>query len=161
MSKRRGITPQGYYTNKAGEQIHYQSGYEHKFMKYLDDKGFNWTKCKERFPYVDTEGKKHTYNPDIYLPDFDLYVEIKGMLRKKDPLKLEAFPKDKNLVLLEAEDLKKLGLDVFDPKNMKIDKTKWPYTILKNIDDYSERGELSEELKSRLYKFKYVFGLES
>lgn len=121
---RKGITPHGYYVNKKGEKVHYQSGYEHKFMAYLDEHDYNWIKCKERFPYVDAEDKKHTYNPDIYLPDFELYVEIKGMIRKKDPLKFEAFPKDKKLVLLEADDLKKLGLDVFDPKNITVDKTK-------------------------------------
>ncbi len=160
MPKGRTLTPQGYYINKKGESVHYQSGYEKRFMKWLDDNGFNWIKCKERFPYVDEEGKWRNYNPDIYLLDFELYVEIKGMIRKRDPLKFAVFPENKKLVLLEVEDLKKLGLQVFDPNSAPIDKNKWPYKLLSSIDDYSERGKLSEELKHRLYKYKYIFGIE-
>lgn len=159
-TKRRTITPQGYYMNKKGEQVHYQSSYEHRFMEYLDNNDFEWKRCTDRFPYLDAEGKKHNYIPDFYLPEFDLYVEVKGMIRKNDPLKFEAFPYYKNIVLLQAEDLKKLGLKVFDPENSSAANNTWPRKILEQIDDYSEKGELSESLKARLYRFKCVFNLE-
>ena len=151
---RKGLTPQGWYDSPIAGHVHYQSGYERKFMQYLDSKNFNWTKCKERFPYKDSDGKNHTYNPDFYLPDYNLYVEVKGMIRKNDPAKFEAFPKDKELVLVDCEKMKDLGIKVFDPMSIKepIDKTKWPYKLLSKMPDYAEVGILSEELKTRLYK---------
>ena len=159
---RKGLTPQGYYISPIAGKVHYQSGYEHRFMEYLDSHKFNWQRCKDRFPYIDENGDKHMYNPDIYLPDYDLYIEVKGMIRFRDPFKFEAFPIDKKLLLVDAPKLKELGIKVFDPNEITkdIDKTKWPYKILNQIPDYAKQGELSKELKERLYKYNYIFKKE-
>lgn len=156
---RRGLTPQGYHSSPIAGKVHYQSGYERRFMEYLDSKNFNWIRCKERFPYFDEQGKQHTYNPDFYLPDYNLYVEVKGMIRMRDPLKFQAFPEDKQLVLITAEKLRELGINVFDPMEIKepVDKTKWPYKLLQSLPDYQKPGGLSEELKNKLSKFLYIF----
>lgn len=160
MKKRKGFTPQGWYKSSIAGRVHYQSSYEKKFMKWLDDNKFNWQKCKEKFPYVDSEGKTRNYNPDFYLPDYDLYVEVKGMIRKNDPLKFEAFPKKKKLVLLEAEELKSLGLEVFDPHTHRSPGNGWPNKILDQIDDYSEVGILNPNLRKRLKLYTKVFYLK-
>lgn len=158
--KRKGFGYVGkWYSPLTNEIYSYQNSYERNMMGYLDENKIKWIRCKERFPYF-YEGKKHTYNPDLYLPDFDMYLELKGFLRKKDPIKFEQFPQDKNLVLLEYEDLVKLGLKVFSPSNEKvakenIDKTKWPYNIISTIDDYSEAGELSDELRKKVSSQKF------
>lgn len=154
---RRTFTPQGWYESPTAGRVHYQSNYEKKLMGWLDAHNFAWQKCKKRFPYVDTEGKSKTYNPDIYLPLYDLYVEVKGMIRLNDPLKFEAFPEDKKLLLLEAEELRELGLEVFDPKTHRAPGNGWPNKILDQISDYSQVGELSEELKIRLKEYFYIF----
>lgn len=154
---RKGFMPQGWYESPIAGRVHYQSGYERKFYKWLDDHHFDWQKCTETFPWTDTEGKSHKYHPDIYLPTYDLYVEIKGMIRMNDPLKFEAFPKDKKLVLLEAEELRQLGLDVFDPKTHRAPGNGWPNKILDQIPDYQEIGSLSEELRKRLKNDIYIF----
>ena len=156
--KRKGLTPQGYYTAKNGAQYHYQSSYERKLMIYLDERNIVFEKCKDRFPYTDVEGKKRTYNPDLYLPDFDIYIETKGMIRMNDPAKFEAFPKNKILVLITADEMKDLGIKVFDPGNIdpeKVDKTKWPYTLLSHLPDFQIRGELTETIKE-YFKVNYV-----
>ena len=152
---KRGLTPQGWHESPIAGKVHYQSGYEHKMMIWLDEHNINWIKCKEKFPYVKDDNKIHKYNPDIYLPDYDLYLEIKGMIRKNDPAKFEAFPKDKKLALLGYDELTKLGLKVFNGDAVVPDYTKWPYTLLGKLDDFSERGELSEELKERLSAKKF------
>ena len=156
------FTPQGWYESIIAGRVHYQSSYEHKFMIWLDDRKINWIKCKEKFPYIRSDGKKHNYNPDIYLPDFDLYLEVKGMVRKNDPAKFEAFPNDKQLCLLGYDELTKLGLKVFNPFELSkpIDKTKWPYNILNQIDDYDNVGILSDTLKQKVSADKFFKKLQ-
>lgn len=158
---KRGLTPQGYYESKYNGLVRYQSSYEHKFMQYMDDHDFNWIRCKDRFPYLDSEGKKHTYNPDFYLPKYDLYLEVKGMIRKNDPLKFAAFPDDKKLLLLGYKELTALGLKVFNPMEVKVplSKDKWPYKLLAQMPDFAEVGVLTPELESKVSKYRYIFNL--
>ena len=39
------------------------------------------------------DGKETTYLPDFYLPEFDLWIEIKGWFRPKAKRKYEKFKK--------------------------------------------------------------------
>lgn len=153
------LTPQGWWDSPIAGKVHFQSSYERKFCAYLDEHKFNWRKNKERFPYISPfDGKQHMYVPDFVLLNNDgsihCYVEVKGMVRKADPAKFEAFPKDKKLVLLGYEELKSLGLDVWDPmsepKAKKLKPDQWPYKLLQNMPDFWERGELTEELKQKV-----------
>ena len=163
--KRTMLTPQGWWDSPIAGKVHFQSSYERKFCRFLDEKKLNWRKNKERFPYISPfDGKTHNYVPDFVIVDEQecpvLYIEVKGMVRKADPAKFEAFPRDKKLVLLGYDELKNhLGLDVKDPMEYfrnpdgtekKLDPNKWPYKLLQNMPDFQEKGELTEELKSRL-----------
>lgn len=159
------LTPQGWWESPIAGKVHFQSSYERKFCGFLDEQKLNWRKNKERFPYTSPfDGKVHNYTPDFVIVDEQgqpiLYIEVKGMVRKADPAKFEAFPRDKKLVLLGYDELKNhLGLDVKDPMEYfrnpdgtekKLDPNKWPYKLLQNMPDFQERGELTEELKDRL-----------
>lgn len=160
MGKKRTkrLTPQGWYKSPIAGKVHYQSNYEKSFMEYLDKKKFNWNKCKERFPYIGADEQPHTYNPDFYLPDYDLYVEVKGRIRVNDPYKFAAFPQDKKLVLVDADALMALGIKCFVPPDLsKVDTTKWPYVMLSKIPDYAAPGELSKELRARLTEHLNIF----
>ena len=162
--KRSMLTPQGWWDSPIAGKVHFQSKYEKLFCEYLDNNHYNWRKNKERFPYTSPfDNKVHNYIPDFVIVDKDekpqIYIEVKGMVRKADPAKFEAFPKGKTLVLLGYEELKSLGLDVKDPmeyfKNpdgteKKLDPNKWPYKLLQNMPDFQERGELTEELKLKV-----------
>lgn len=53
------------------------SSYELKVVKSLDENHIKWDTCK-RFKYVDPNGKKRTYTPDIYLTDYDVYLDPKN-----------------------------------------------------------------------------------
>lgn len=53
------------------------SSYELEVAKSLDENGIEWDTCK-RFGYSDPNGKKRTYTPDIYLPEFDVYLDPKN-----------------------------------------------------------------------------------
>lgn len=155
----RGLTPQGWYESSTAGKVHYQSSYERKFMEYLDQHQFIWTRCKDRFPYVGADGKSHNYIPDFYLPGPDLYVEVKGMIRVNDPFKFEAFPADRKLVLVDAETLQKLGIECFIPPKRigEVDTTKWPYRMMAKMPDYAAPGELSEKLRTRLTEHLDIF----
>lgn len=37
--------------------------------------------------YIKSDGSIHRYNPDFYLPELDLYIEVKGYFSEKDKLK--------------------------------------------------------------------------
>lgn len=159
--KKRGLTPQGWHTSPTAGRVHWQSGYERKFMEWLDSQGISFQRCKERFPYTAEDGKKHSYNPDFYLPEPQLYIEVKGMVRMNDPHKFEAFPSDKKLVLLGYPELKKLGLDVKDPTaNRTPVPGQWPYGLLKQMTDFSQVGELTEELREKVSSEKFFSYLE-
>lgn len=53
------------------------SSYELKLAQDLDKNGIKWDTCR-RFPYVDPSGKNRTYTPDIYLMDYDVYLDPKN-----------------------------------------------------------------------------------
>ena len=162
--KRSMLTPQGWWESPIAGKVHFQSKYEKLFCEYLDNNHYNWRKNKERFPYTSPfDNKVHNYIPDFVIVDENekpqIYIEVKGMVRKADPAKFEAFPEGKKLVLLGYNELKSLGLDVKDPmeyfKNpdgteKKLDPDKWPYKLLQNMPDFQERGELTEELQKKV-----------
>lgn len=53
------------------------SSYELKVAESLDKNNIKWDTCK-RFKYVDKNGKNRTYTPDLYLLDYDIYLEPKN-----------------------------------------------------------------------------------
>ena len=53
------------------------SSYELEVAKSLDENGVKWDTCS-RISYIDPFGKKRTYTPDIYLIDYDVYLDPKN-----------------------------------------------------------------------------------
>jgi hypothetical protein len=53
------------------------SSYELEVAKSLDENNIRWDTCK-RIIYIDPFGKKRTYTPDIYLLDYDIYLDPKN-----------------------------------------------------------------------------------
>jgi hypothetical protein len=53
------------------------SSYELKLVQDLEAHGIKWDTCK-RFAYTDPFGKIRTYTPDIYLPEYDVYLDPKN-----------------------------------------------------------------------------------
>lgn len=84
----------------------YDSSWEILFVKFLEEKGYNWKRNEETFPYF--FGKDRLYRPDFYIEDTQTYVEIKGFVRKKDLAKWSRFPKNKNLKIIYQKDLEKI-----------------------------------------------------
>ena len=68
----------------------------------LNELEIKWTnKISEKIYYI-WENKKRIYYPDFYLPEFDIYIEVKGYERPRDLAKWEAI-KDKLIVFKKKE----------------------------------------------------------
>jgi hypothetical protein len=87
--------------------IKFHGTWELKYAIWLDEQGIKWIRNETTFPYT-FNGKQHQYTPDFFLPDFNLYVEIKGYETEKDRQKWLAFPH--TLKILKGSHLKELGI---------------------------------------------------
>jgi len=68
------------------KKIWMRSSYEIAFVKWLDRKNIKWQYESKTFDLENT-----TYTPDFYLPEFNLYIEVKGYWRDDAKLKFEEF----------------------------------------------------------------------
>lgn len=93
--------------NYQGVDLH--GTWELRLAMYMDDNKITWWRCDDIFEY-EFDGRTLSYQPDFYLPKFDLYIEVKGYATEKDFAKWEQFPKDRKLVILREYDLKELGI---------------------------------------------------
>lgn len=78
--------------------------WELKVAECLVNENIEFTNIIEPIEY-EFNGNEHSYFPDFYLPDFDLYIEVKGLVREKDPYKWSAVP---NLVIFKQTEIKRL-----------------------------------------------------
>ena len=84
-------TKRCYYTTKENIQICFRSSWELKVAQYFDDKNISWIYENSLIHvtyYFDDIQKEGTYRPDFYLPDRNIFVEIKGLW---DPVYKEKF----------------------------------------------------------------------
>ena len=93
----------------------YDSSWEIEFVKYLERKQITFIRNNYiSFDYI-WEGNTHKYFPDFYLPEYDLYIEIKGIYSDRDICKWEQFPH--KLDIYDSKDLYELGiLSKFDKR---------------------------------------------
>jgi len=86
--------------------IRFDSKWELIFYNWAKSQGLNPQRCNTSFSY--TWDKPRKYFPDFYLPDLDLYVEIKGYLTDKDRAKWNSFPKKLSVIMhSQIEEIKK------------------------------------------------------
>jgi hypothetical protein len=96
LEKRKGIpAKKGYYIDKKGERVRYDSMTELAMMMSLDERDMRWKKnTKLRIPYI-FEGKTRNYIPDFIIEKEEYFkatiLEIKGSNDKPElPFKCEA-----------------------------------------------------------------------
>lgn len=86
----------------------FRSGWEANFAKWCDGSGIEWKYESQRFELGNT-----AYIPDFYLPEFDLYIEIKGYWRDDARLKFIQFKKqypDINIEIFDQPRLLEYGV---------------------------------------------------
>ncbi|MEK6884518.1 MAG: hypothetical protein AABY22_33105 [Nanoarchaeota archaeon] len=97
---------------KTGEII-YMLGWEPKVAEYFNENKINYIYEPKTFniDLLTKTGCIATYTPDFYLPDKDLYIEVKGRKYKKNMVKWQKFLKVyHNSQLWDEKKLKELGI---------------------------------------------------
>jgi hypothetical protein len=98
----------GYFNKLNIEPVWLRSSYETRYAEILDEYEVNWDyECRAFHIYtLDT-----TYRPDFYLPDHNLWVEVKGYMSDVDKIKLTEFYNthpNENLLLVYIDHIKEL-----------------------------------------------------
>lgn len=92
-----------------------QGTWEYNIAIKLDEMQVEWYKPtvnRDVWPYI-IDGKQKSYTPDFYLPQFDLYLEVKGYWWGEDKKKMKAVKKahsDRKIVFIEKAEYKRLML---------------------------------------------------
>ena len=96
-----------YHYDCNGYSMH--GSWELALAEYLNSKNIKWIRPKDKFRYY-FEDAWYWYHPDIYLVDYDLYIEVKGCITDKDFAKWDQFPKDKKLDIYFGDDFSRLNI---------------------------------------------------
>jgi len=84
------------------------------FAKYLDELNIKWIRPKKGYEYI-FEGSKHLYFPDFFLPQYNLYIEVKGYEREIDHSKWIAIIKlGYNIKIIKQSDIQSIKNGNFD-----------------------------------------------
>jgi hypothetical protein len=79
--------------------------------KWLDKYKIKWiNEFSFGFEYL-WQGNIHTYFPDFYLPEKDIYIEVKGYQRERDLAKWSSV---NNLIVLKKKEIELIKLDNFN-----------------------------------------------
>ena len=89
--------------------IDFHGHWEVEFAKYLDNLQIGWVRNTDKFKYK-FDNKTRYYTPDFYIPNLDLYIEIKGYPTEKDFCKWNSFPADKKLNIYFGDELYDLNI---------------------------------------------------
>lgn len=93
--KGAGSGKKGYYKG-----LYCMSTWELAWVVYQLEHGNRVEQCRERFPYTMDE-RLHHYTPDFKIGE--TYYEIKGWHRPDTDYKINQFPKEKSLILVEGK----------------------------------------------------------
>lgn len=95
----------------SGQKV--QGTWERNVAIKLNELGIKWEKLKTNrhtFDYL-MDDKIRSYTPDFYLPDSNVYLEIKGRWWARDKEKMDIVMKtypDKNIIIVEKHDYEKI-----------------------------------------------------
>lgn len=90
------------------KDICFRSSWEVKFAQWCDKNNIIWLYESKTFDLGNT-----TYTPDFYLPEFHLYIEIKGFWRDDAKEKFEEFQKqyqNEKIKVIEEKQLKEYNI---------------------------------------------------
>lgn len=94
---------------KKYKNILMKSSWEVAVAMWLDSRGINWQYEPKTFDF-----DIFTYTPDFYLPDLELWIEVKGYWTEKAMKKFlrfkELWPSSNGIIFLSKKELKELGI---------------------------------------------------
>ena len=67
------------YTKLDGTTVQMDSSWESACAEKLDELGVEWQRTEDlKLQYIDKRAQTRNYIPDFYLPEYDMYLEVKG-----------------------------------------------------------------------------------
>lgn len=113
--RKRGIfntTSNAYSRCKGGFRIdlqhYFRSSWEANVARIFNYKNIKWKYETKRFDFTEENQSVLSYQPDFYLPEVDIWVEVKGWMDEKSKIRLELFKKyypeeNKKLLLIDSK----------------------------------------------------------
>ena len=94
------------YTTVDGKIVSMDSTWEVACALRLDELGIKWSRDPSiKLPYLSEKHRKKNYIPDFYLPELDVYVEVKGFWTDAARHKMKSVQevnKDIKIIILES-----------------------------------------------------------
>lgn len=82
----------------------FDSSWERLLADYLTERKIRWRKCDQHFDYRH-KGKDRLYKPDFYLPNYKVYVEVKGWTTSTDISKWSYLIRKHRLLVVTYRDI--------------------------------------------------------
>ena len=112
--------PESYTSSNRGrvkqiefDGLKFHGNWEVLFYKWCNENNINCERGKKYFYYIWMESE-HLYFPDFFLPEYNLWVEVKGFKTDRDICKWEQFPE--KILILEKLDIKYIKNGTFKLK---------------------------------------------
>ena len=112
MSRKKGElwSKQSVYTKSDGTEVVMDSTWENALAVLLDRLEIKWDRGDHLvLDYKSAKGRKRKYIPDFYLPDYDIYVEVKGYWTDAARLKVADVEQRHGIKVLILESLREVG----------------------------------------------------
>lgn len=105
------------YKKKDGTMVSMDSTWEVAMATRLDELHIEWQRDKKiKLEYKTRGGRKRNYIPDFYLPDYDMYIEVKGYwtdaakhkmkdVQKRNPVKILILESKKEIIDIDTKAL--------------------------------------------------------
>ncbi len=109
--KRKGLwSKRSDYTKVDGSVVSMDSTWEVAMANRLDTLGILWERSTDmKLEYRTRGGRKKNYIPDFYLPDYDIYIEVKGYWTEAARHKMEDVQKRHPVKFLILESLAEIA----------------------------------------------------
>ena len=113
------------YTKLDGSIVSMDSTWEVTMAARLDDLGIAWKRDRKmKLAYKTRGGRKKNYIPDFYLPDYDIYIEVKGYwtdAAKHKMKDVQARHPVKILILESLEEISNIKIKTLEERSEKLE----------------------------------------
>lgn len=123
--------------------ISVRSGWEADFLRYLNYNNIKWLYEPKSFHFTDVKKGTTSFLPDVFLPELDIWIEIKGYLKNDDKVRIKRFAK------YYPEEFKKLQVVVASENCAS---AKWYKSLA--IPVYCYYNEIKKEYKSKIIEWE-------
>lgn len=108
--KKKLWSKQSKYKCKDGKTVLMDSTWETAMANRLDELNVKWKRDKSiKLKYLSKSGRKRNYIPDFYLPDYDIYIEVKGYWTEAAKHKMKDVQKRNTVKIIILESLSEIA----------------------------------------------------